>query len=373
MGGRRIVAGAVVGLCAVLSLWQRSAIAQPEGGEVEMEPAGSGSGSAAPAQPGAPVKDPKVAKKWQAAAVQLVQKGDYFAKKGKTDDAKAQYENAITAFQKAVEASDDLSYYFDIAGVEDKLGKFDDAAKHYRMLATAKEGVKPDLIKKAAAKLDDESVKIGIVTLAVKPEGATVTLGSTELGLTPLEQPLILLPGTYTLSLSAPGFQPKDTEIKVEAGSESERSIELEPIKIVVEPIKPSEVGTVVDTGPTKPNKLPIYVGGGVAAAAFGTAVITGILAVGQHSTYVAKDSTATERADAHDNGKTLALITDLSLGVSLAAGGFTAYYYYYYKYRKPHEKSEPAKRAPEMTKLDVVPWVKPGGGLGGISFGGSF
>ena len=355
----------------MLPPWQARAIAQPAGGEVEVEPegAGSGSGSAAPAPPAAPVKDPKLAKKWQAAAVQLVQKGDYNAKKGKADDAKAQYENAITAYQKAIEASDDLSYYFDIASVEDKLGRFDEAAKHYRMLATAKEGVKPDLIKKAAGKLDDESVKIGIVTLAVKPEGATVTLGSTELGLTPLEQPLILLPGTYTLSFSAPGFQPKDTEIKVEAGSESERAIELEPIKIVVEPVKPSEGPTVV-AGPAKPNMLPIYVGGGVAVAAIGTALVTGILAVGQHSTYVAKDSTAAERADAHDNGKSLALVTDISLGVGLAAGGFTAYYYFY-KYKKHHEKSEPARRAPEMSKLDVVPWVKAGGG--GLAFGGSF
>ena len=352
----------------MLPLWQSRAVAQPEGGGGESEPeaAGAGSGSAAPA----PVKDPKLAKKWQAAAAQLVQKGDYNTKKGKADDAKAQYENAITAYQKAVEASDDLAYYFDIAGVEDKLGRFDEAAKHYRLLATAKEGVKPDLVKKAAAKLDEESVKVGIVTLAVKPEGTTVTLGTTELGLTPLEQSLILLPGTYTLSFSAPGFQPKDSEIKVEAGSESERTIELEPIKIIVEPVKPSEVTTVVDTGPVKPNKLPMYVGGGVAVAAFGTAIVTGILAVGEHSTYVAKDSTATERADAHDTGKTLALVTDISLGVGLAAGGFTAYYYFY-KYRKPHEKSEPSKHAPEMTKLDVVPWVKPGGG--GLSFGGSF
>jgi len=371
MGGRRIAALAAVGLCAALPLWQSRALAQPAGGDVESGPeaAGAGSGSA-PAQPAAAVKDPKLAKKWQAAAVQLVQKGDYLAKKGKADDAKAQYENAITAYQKAIEASDDLSYYFDIAGVEDKLGKFDDAAKHYRMLATAKEGVKPDLIKKAAAKLDEVSVKIGIVTLVVKPDGANVALGSTELGLTPLEQPLILLPGTYTLSFSAPGFQPKDTEIKVEAGSESERTIELEPIKIVVEPIQPSETAAAVDTGPAKPNLLPIYVGGGVAVAAFGTAVVTGILAVGQHSTYVAKDSTATERADAHDKGTTLALVTDISLGVSLAAGGFTAYYYFY-KYKKHHEKSEPTTRAPEMTKLEVLPWVKPGSG--GVSFGGSF
>ena len=39
------------------------------------------------------------------------------------------------------------------------------------------------------------------------------------------------MPGTYTLSFAPVGFQPKDAEIKVEAGSESERKIELEPVK----------------------------------------------------------------------------------------------------------------------------------------------
>lgn len=372
MGGRRLGSLLVVTLASVLAV-QARAIAQPtDGGEVEMGPepgSDAGSGSAAPTEPTAPVKDPKIAKKWQAAALQLVQKADYNAKKGKADDAKAQYENAITAYQKAIEASDDLNYYFDIAGVEDKLGKFDDAAKHYRMLATAKEGVKPDVLKKATTKLDEESVKIGTVSLTVKPDGATVSLGGTELGLTPLEQPLILLPGTYTLSFSAPGFQPKDSEIKVEAGSESERAIELEPIKIVVQPVHP-EIETIPDAAPKGPSKLPLYVGASVTVAALGTGIVTGILAIGQHNTYVAKDSTAIERADAHDNGKTLALVTDISIGVAVVAGGATAYYYVF-KYKKHHGNSEHDKRAPEMTKLDVVPWVQPG--TGGVSLGGAF
>ena len=42
------------------------------------------------------------------------------------------------------------------------------------------------------------------------------------------------MPGTYTFSFAADGFQPKDLEITVEAGQESERSVELDPIKIII-------------------------------------------------------------------------------------------------------------------------------------------
>src|SRR4051812_6850489 len=79
-------------------------------GEVEM-------GEPAPEQP---VKDPKVAKKWLAAAQQLVQRGDALAK-AKPDESKAQYENAITAYTKAIEAGDDVSVYLQLAAVEEKL------------------------------------------------------------------------------------------------------------------------------------------------------------------------------------------------------------------------------------------------------------
>jgi hypothetical protein len=46
------------------------------------------------------------------------------------------------------------------------------------------------------------------VTLAVSPEGALISLAGTELGKAPLAEPLILMPGTYTLSFQADGFQP---------------------------------------------------------------------------------------------------------------------------------------------------------------------
>lgn len=356
--------------------------------EIELEPdtvgSGSGSGSAKPADPAQPppqvTKDPKAAKKWFYAGVQLAQKGDYLARKGKTEDAKTQYDNAVVAFGKSIEAGDDLNVYYDLAVVEEKLGKLTDAAKHYRVITKATSGIKPDVMKKATTRYDDITTKIGLVTLNVKPDGATIAMADTELGKSPLAEPIMLMPGTYTFSLTAEGFEKKDIELVVEAGSESERTLELEPVKVVVvQPKQDVEQPLPEPVAPPAPSKLPLYVGGGVTIAAVGVTAITGILAIGKHGTFTSDTASDTERADAQSSGRRFARISDVSLVTALVAGGFTTYWYLA-KYR-PALAREPATEQPTAArtrrrsiaaKVTAVPWVETDG-VGGVTIAGWF
>lgn len=339
--------------------------AQPAEGDVEME--GDAPAEGADAAPAAPVKDPKVAKKWKDAGVQLVRKGDQLAR-SKPDDAKAQYENAVTAFQNAIAASDDVNLHFDLAGAYDKLGTFDLAATHYRILIKA-QGARADLVKKATAKFDELSMKVGLVTLAVKPEGSTISMGGKELARSPMTEPLILMPGAYTLSFAADGYQPKDTEIKVEAGSESERTIELEEVSIVVQPPPPAPDKSEPIVAKA-PSMTPIYIGGGVAAGLVGVGVVTGILAVSRHGTFTGDDASLQDRQDAQSSGKTLALVTDVCLVTGIAAAGVTAYWYFR-KYKPAKAKYAEDQSASTTAKVDVIPWVQLD--AGGVSVAGSF
>ncbi len=389
--GRRI---ALVGLAVLVALPQ--AMAQPAEPDIEMDPADAGgSGSAAPAPapgdapppedaPPAPEvvpKDPKLAKKLQTTGHQLEKKGDYSTRKNKPEEAQGHYEAALNAYTKALELADDagvLTLRYEMGVVLDKLGKHDLAAIQMRMVVQGKTAIKPDIQKKATAKYDELTMKIGLVTLTVNTEGATISLNGVELGKSPLPEPLIFAPGTYTLSFAADGYQPKDSEIKVEAGSETERAIDLEPIKIVVTPITTDPEPTVPDVKPEGPSLLPVYIGGGLTVALGVTAVITGIMAKSQHSTFVADDSTKLERDDAKANGETLAKVTDVLLISAVAAGGFTAYWYFF-KYRPAKRKlaeqpDGPVRRdpnAPDISKVDVVPWVQTTGA--GFSVLGSF
>src|SRR5262245_13705705 len=116
-----------------------SSFAQPAEGEIEMEgdPAAAAQPATPPSdQPAPPVKDPKVAKKWQQAGDQLIRKGDQLTKQGKPE-AKAQYENAVTAYQRAIEASDDVNLNFPLAVAEDKAGLTPDALKHLKIVIAA--------------------------------------------------------------------------------------------------------------------------------------------------------------------------------------------------------------------------------------------
>jgi len=178
-------------------------------------------------------------------------------------------------------------------------------------------------------------------------------LGGKTLAESPLTEPLLFDPGTYTLSFAAVGFQPKDVEFKIEAGSESERKIALEPVKVVVKPVETDEPSQGAE-GPHEPSPLPIYIGGGATGGFLIFATIYGISAISEHHTYTNPATTKLDRADAKDNGRTFAHVTDACLVGMIAAGAFTAYWYVY-------------RWAPEMKAqgkdhwLLIGPWASTG------------
>jgi hypothetical protein len=369
MGNRRLALIVGASLCVSSSL-TTLALAQPAAGEIEME------GDPPPAPPADPppegdqpapvVKDPKIAKKWQQAGDQLIKKGDYLTGKGKPE-AKQHYENAVTAYRKAIEASDDVSLNYQLAIAEDKAGMTPEAMKHMKLVLAA-QGIKPAIMKSAQAKLDEMSMKVGIVMLAITPEGTQISVEGKLVGEAPMTEPLVLTPGMHKVSLTAVGFQPKDVDLKVEAGSESERKIALEPVPIVTKPEGPVDVEPVPVETPKAPDMRPLYIGGGAAIGLTLVASITGIIALGKHGTYADPMSSSNERSDAASSGKTFALVTDICLIGAVGAAAFTAYWY---RFKYQPKARVFAEREQAQAKVDVVPWVQPQ--AGGLSVAGSF
>lgn len=354
MGGRSLA------LVLVASSLPLTAVAQPEDeGSPEEEQQAEGGGEEAP-------KDPRAARTWVKAGKELMGRGGQLARRNKLDDAKTQWAKAAVAFEKAIKWGDDPNVYADLAAAEEKLGKLDLAATHYRRVIGTKTGVRGDVMKRAKANYDELSMKIGLVTVIAKPEGTTLSIGGTEVGKTPMVEPLILMPGTYTVSFAADGFQPKDVEIKVDAGSETERSIELEAITVTIEAPEPEppEEEPVVVTRP--PSKTPLYVGAGATLGFAAVGLVTGIMAVGKHGTFTAPESSTPERADAKSSGERLAKVTDVAIGGAVVAAGFTAYWYFF-RYRPAQTKYASEREA----KLELAPWVQ--SDAGGFAVGGSF
>jgi hypothetical protein len=305
----------------------------------------------------APAKDPKLAHQKLAAAQDAERRGDTDAAHGHAGDAKTQWTNAVADYQQAIAAGDDVTVNYALAVVEDKLGHHADAYKHLQIVAKA-DGVKPDLMKKVQAKLDDITAKVGTVKLTVSPDGAQVSVAGTVVGTSPLADPLVLAPGNYTVTLSAPGYQPKDAELKVQAGSESEHKIVLDAIPIAT-------TTRIQEPPPTpRPHEtsyVPLFIGGGVTLGFAVAATLTGLAAIHQHDVYVDPTTGATDRTNAQSTGRLEAHVTDACIVGAIAAAAVTAGWYYF-----------TAANAPESpSKVGVAPWVQPD--ASGLVVAGSF
>jgi len=388
MGDRRIALVCGSALLASLAVVRVSS-AQPAGGgagsdiEMEPEPAGSASstpakaGSAAsapapsePSEPAPPPKDPKLAKKLYAAAQGFERKGDQLAKQNKADDAKAQFLEAVNAYGKAIEQADpvDPTWTLALAIAEDKSGDPASAFKHVKALVATQPSLKADVLKKAQAKLDELDGKVGKVTLTVKPDGTQIMIAGKTVGEAPMTEALVLSPGTYTVSFAAVGFEPKDAELKIEAGSESERKIDLSPVKVQIHPreTEPEPEHPIA----TKPNMVPLYVGGGATAVLLVTSIVYDFKAKHQHDIYTAMKTTTPDRLDARDNGKLFAHVADITLVGTLGAAAFTGYWYWY-KVRPAMAAQGTAGTTEKQAKVEVAPWVQPG--ATGFIVGGQF
>ncbi len=368
-------------LGACVLLFAGTAAAAPGDGsgspDVEMEPDAPppAQGAVAAPAPGAEppiVKDPKVAKKWLTAAQVLVSKADALAKKGKADDAKPIYENAVVAYGKAIEAGDDPNVVFALAALDDKLGAFPAAIKGYKQVAATPKGVRADTLKKLPGLIDAASGKVGVVTLAITPEGATVSLDGVEIGKAPLPEPLLLLPGAYKITIAADGFQPKeDIDIAVEAGGETEKKLDLDPVII---DLHSKHEEAYVPPPPRKPHRksrVPLYAGGAVTIIGLGGGIVLGELAVKQHNIFVAPNTSFDNRLDAQDNGRQYAHAADACFVGGVVGALFTgAWYLFEYRGKVAYDDGDDSAN-PNAPKLVLAPWVQPD--VGGLAALGRF
>ncbi len=337
------------------------------GGDIDMEPAGSGADQ--PPAVVAVVKDPKVARKWLTAAQQLTSKGDYFTTRHKLEDAKAQYQNAVTAYQRAIESGDDVTVYYALALVEDKLGALPDAYAHLRLVVAAQPPARPDAVKTAQTKLDEVAGKVGLVTFNVEPEGTSIAIAGKEYGDSPLREPIVLLPGTYNATFTLVGYQPRELELKLEAGAGIEKKIELEPVPIKITPssltVEPEPPPIII-----RPSRGPLIVGASFTAIFTAGAIAAGASAISQHRAYVDPTFTNKERADAQKLGRTMAHLCDAGIGLAVVSAAFTIYWYRWH-YSAERDAPPSAYHPREVPKVDVLPYVQPDGG--GLAAVGSF
>ncbi len=311
----------------------------------------------------APVRDPKMAKKLRDGAAKFVKKADKLAKRKKLDEAADLYRRAIGVYDKAFEIDPAAVTLLIVAGIEEKLELWYEAARRYqRALAETEQPLDDKSRARAEQRLEAVKLYLGVVVLAVTPEGASISIDGVGVGVAPLPESLLLKPGEYTVAITAEGFVPFETKLLVEAGSESERAFELEAEPVVVEaPPPPRPTPPPPPPLPPGPRKTLLYAGAGATIGLLVGASVTGVLAVGQHGTFTDPQASGDERDAAQDDGKRMAMLSDVFTVGTVVVGGLTAIYYLkVYRPRAAARAGAERERESWHDELGLTPVVTP-------------
>ncbi len=313
---------------------------------------------------------------------QAIRKAEQLEKRGKTREAKVEWEQASLALRAALGADAGspngatapsagdaaairrAELQWQLAIAEEGRGELVAAAELLRALGGSPYA-RPELAARRAA----VEAKLGQLVVVTTPERVTLLGGTGLLAVTPLAAPLYLLPGAHVLSLEAPGFVASSLAFEVAAGQRLERKVALAPIPRPPLPSVPSGASPQPGAPPSpgaagvvapgarsaplaeSPRRTSPLVWAGVATtgALLLAGTGSGVMALRRHGE-LDDELRADRRADLADSGERWALASDLCFGASLAVAAGTLYYYLRVDRPRAHGA---APRA-----LSVAPWA---------------
>ena len=233
--------------------------------------------------------------------------------------AAGDYSAAYAGYSKANELipSPHASYW--ASRSLDQAGKAEDAITGYEALLAD-----PTASKIGEEKLGDararlatlKAAQVGEITVSTAAPGAVLLVdGVPQPG--PLPTVLKLSPGPHKLTLTAEGYEPKEVDLQVQAGTQVQQSIEMAPHVVAVAAVPVAEPPPPPPPPPAeKHSKVPAYVTLGIAAGGAVVGSIFGAKALSSKSDF--DNNPTTEHADDTERN---ALIADMAFGVALTLG----------------------------------------------------
>jgi len=231
------------------------------------------------------------------------------------------YTAALAAFQKANEAIHSPQADYWIAKSLDGQNKTEEAITAYEGFLAS-----PDASKAGDAKMADAKVRLDALRATQAAEfvidtnpmlGSIAVDGAPQPGEAPMT--LKLTPGKHRITVTSPGYVPKDLDIEVKGGEKRKETISL------VRETPPVAAAAVVAAPPPPPppppppeekSMVPAYVTLGIAGGAAIVGTIFGVQALSSKSDY--DKAPSTELADDTERS---ALIADMAFGVAITLG----------------------------------------------------
>ena len=234
--------------------------------------------------------------------------------------AASDFAAAYSAFSKALELIPTPAAAYWAAKSLEQSGKTEDAVNAYEALLAD-----PNVSHLGDEKLSDvhtrlatlKAGQVGEVTVSSAALGAQLSVdGVAQPGLLPVV--LKLAPGPHKLTLTAPGFDAKDVDLDVKAGTKLDQKVDLVQHIAAPEPLPVPEVAPSPPPPPPpeKHSQVPAYVTLGIAGGGAIVGTIFGIQALSSKSDFN-KNPTSKKADDTERN----ALIADMAFGVAVTLG----------------------------------------------------
>jgi tetratricopeptide (TPR) repeat protein len=255
--------------------------------------------------------------------------GDHFTR-GVEFSKEHDYVAAMVEFKKAYELDPRYPVLFNIGQTSNELKDYAGALSSYeRYLKDGGEEIDADRRKKVQALIEELTRKVASISIATNVAGVSVIVDDVDVGVTPLPSSVRMNAGRRKLVLTKSGYEPVTRIVEI-AGTE-EKTLSFELVSLTQQPSGTGNTGSGGDG--TAPQQLEHTVWPWVGLASTGAlAVATGVfggLALSKHGAFedaltvtpTTNDAIESARSDA----KTFALVTDILLGTTIAAGALTA------------------------------------------------
>lgn len=237
------------------------------------------------------------------------------------------YVAAMVEFKKAYALDPAPLVLFNIGQTANELKDYAGALRAYEQyLADGAAEIDEERRKKVQSLIDDLRGKTANIGIEVNAAGASVAVDDVDVGLTPLSQPVLMNAGRRKISITKSGYEPLTRFVEIAGTEEKQLSFEIVSLSGGAAASPPG--GTASSTPELEHTPWP-WVG---LAATAGVAVATGVvggLTVSKHSDYedaLATVPTSRDRIEeARSAAQSMAIATDVLLGVTIAGAGLTA------------------------------------------------
>jgi hypothetical protein len=240
----------------------------------------------------------------------------------------ADFRSALVEFRRAYEINRNYKVLYNIGQTEYELQDYAAALRSFeRYLQGGGAEIDPSRRAQVEDDLKKLAARVAKITIKSNAADAEVLVDDLVVGKTPLSEPVLVSIGRRKITLQKGGAVSAPRFVDLAGGDNLAVAVELaEPVAQRPGPTAPP-VTTPVEPPPS-PSRTGLWIGVGVTSALVVGTVITGVLAIGAHDDAETKLGTfgakASDIADARSKTKTLALVTDILGGASIAMAGVT-------------------------------------------------